>query len=255
VDGHESKTHLSDADELLELELARFAGVKPVRDPGDGDDGDGGDGGDGGTGSGDDGDGDGGTGAGDGDGDGDGAGGTGKTFSESYVKQLRSEAATRRKREQELETELNELKRKDLSEKERAEQERDEAKTAAEQARTRARTALAKAEVLSAATQAGAVDPSTVYDLLAGKLEFNDDDEPQGVEDAVKALLESKPFLVGDGNGGGTRRGAGAGSGNGHSNRGGALTLERLKTMTATEIAALPKDEVDKVLAAGNGNA
>jgi hypothetical protein len=249
VDGHESKDYLSDADELLELTRGRFAGVKPVRDPGDGDgEGDG----DGGTGSGDS-DGGGGTGSGDQGGQGGEAGGTGeRTFSESYVKQLREEAAARRKRERDLETELNELKSKDLSEKERAEQERDTATAKAKAATERARTALAKAEVIAAATQAGAVDAATVFDLLNGKLEFNDDDEPVGVEEAVTALLEAKPFLAGAGTGS-SSNGSGGGTGNGHARRasGGPLTLDRLKAMSPQEIQGLDPAEVDKVLAGG----
>lgn len=180
-------------------------------------------------------------------------GGKPKTYDESYVKKLRQEAAARRKREHELESELKAIKDKELTDKERAERDAAEAKTAAADAIGKANARIIRAAITEAATAANAVDVATVRELLAGKIEVDDDGEPMGVEEAVKALLEEKPFLVksGDDDTGGRAAGSGAGAGNGHAARGGKLTLAKLKTMSREEIAQLPKAEVDKVLAGG----
>lgn len=244
-----------------ELELELLAGVvgvptRTVRDEGDGDGGDGdGDGQGSGAGSG---DGDGqGSGAGDGSGDGgDGTGGA-RTYDEAYVKKLRDEAAARRVRERELEEKLKTLEAKDLSEKERAEKERDDAKAAATAATERAKQALLKAEVLHEARDTA--DPETVLELVKGKVQFDDDGNPVGVAEAVKELLEAKPFLnkTEGGAGGGNTKGAGGGSGNGHRGGGaGKLTLAALQAMSTAEVMQLEstpegKAEVDRVLAGG----
>jgi hypothetical protein len=250
VDGHETTQHLPHLElinELVGIELDRWATVRagiPAWHPrNEGDDDGQGDAG----GSGNDG-GDGGTGSGDGDeGDDGAAGGSGKTYDEAYVKKLRDEAASRRTRERELEARLKELESKDLSAQEKAERERDAAVAEAAAATTKAQAALLKAEVTATAARLGAVDVDVVRTLVAADITFNDDGDPVGVEEAVTALLETKPYLKGQA--GGTGTGSGAGAGNGHANRGSGLTLEKLKTMTPAEVAALPKEDVDRTLA------
>lgn len=82
--------------------------------------------------------------------------------------------------------------------------------------------------------------------MLTG-IEFDDDGSPIGVADAVKQLLEDKPFLKKTA---GTS-GAGASAGNGASDRGRSkLTRESLSAMSTAEVAQLDQAEVDRVLAA-----
>jgi len=63
---------------------------------------------------------------------------------------------------------------------------------------------LGKSKIRSAvereAAKAGATDPADVYGLLdKSKIEVDKDGNIGGVEDAVKALLEAKPYLKGEG--------------------------------------------------------
>jgi hypothetical protein len=178
--------------------------------------------------------------------------GKSKTYDESYVKKLREEAAARRKNERKLEDELKAIRDKELTDKERAERDAAEATTRATEREKLANARILSAAITEAAIAANAIDAATVRDLLAGKVELDDDGEPVGVEEAVSELLKSKPFLVKSGDDtGGRAAGSGAGTGNGHAARSGKLTLAKLKTMSREEIAALPKSEVDAVLAAG----
>lgn len=99
-----------------------------------------------------------------------------KTFDEAYVKDLRSEAANYRVKAKELESALEAEKTKYTS----------------------FANKLLEKEIQFAAKSLNVVDPQTVSQLL-DKTSFSMDEEGnfQGVEDAVKALVESKPFLKG----------------------------------------------------------
>jgi len=49
--------------------------------------------------------------------------------------------------------------------------------------------------VHQAATKLGIVDPEVALALIQGKVEYDDKGSPQGVEEALAQLLESKPYL------------------------------------------------------------
>jgi hypothetical protein len=90
---------------------------------------------------------------------------------------------------------------------EKAAKERDEALNVGKAATENANKALIRASVVAEAAKQGAVDTDAVVALLpADKVTIGDDGEVAGTEDAVTALLEAKPFLVGKaanpGNGG-----------------------------------------------------
>ncbi|HET6908896.1 MAG TPA: phage scaffolding protein [Mycobacteriales bacterium] len=100
-----------------------------------------------------------------------------------------------------LKTKASEFDKLQDAQKTELERER-EARTAAEQAAADAlaraqRTALASAVVAEAA-KAGAVDPDAVLALLpADAVTVADDGTVTGAADAIKALLEAKPYLKG----------------------------------------------------------
>jgi hypothetical protein len=62
-----------------------------------------------------------------------------------------------------------------------------------------------------AAAKLGAVDPEAVYKLLdRSNVKVTDDGKIEGVEDAVKSLLEARPYLKGDGKSSPSTIGAGS---------------------------------------------
>lgn len=73
------------------------------------------------------------------------------------------------------------------------------AEKAAVAAKATVQDALKRVAVTTAAMKANAVDPDAVFALLdQSKVTVADDGTVTGVDDAVKSLLESKPYLVGN---------------------------------------------------------
>jgi hypothetical protein len=135
--------------------------------------------------------------------------------------------------------ELAELKKASQTELERAQAERDEAKATAEAATASARQILLRASVLAAASKAGAVDPDDVFALLpTDAVTIGDDGQVTGAEDAVKALLEAKPHLVGKPTTPTGSADGGAQGGPGPTQ----LTRDDLKTMTPDQITKAKAD-------------
>lgn len=83
------------------------------------------------------------------------------------------------------------------SELERAQAAASEADQRAKAAEERIARALTKAAVSAAAVKAGAVDADAVLALLPPDAVTVDGDDVRGVDDAIKALRESKPYLFG----------------------------------------------------------
>lgn len=134
--------------------------------------------------------------------------------------------------------ELEQLRDAERSELERANGRAESAEQAAAAATDRANRALKRAGLVSAAVEAGAVDPATVADLLLASDQVNvsDDGDVTGAEEAVQALLESKPFLVGK-NQPRTPSGDGGNRGNGGDGPK-QLTQADLANMTPEQIVA-----------------
>jgi hypothetical protein len=71
-------------------------------------------------------------------------------------------------------------------------------KARADAAESKMKEALRRSAVVAAAQRAGAVDPDAVYALLnKDEVTIGDDGQVTGVEEAVKALLVAKEYLVG----------------------------------------------------------
>lgn len=95
-----------------------------------------------------------------------------KTFSEDYVKELRSESANYRVKLREAESKLEQL----------------------EQERQKSRESLLEKEISFAAKELGAVDPQTIAKLI-NKEDIAED--MSNVSELVKGLVDEKPFLKG----------------------------------------------------------
>lgn len=66
-----------------------------------------------------------------------------------------------------------------------------------EKAKADRRDAVLRSAIVAAAAKAGMTDPADAYSLLdKSKIEIKDDDTVTGIEEAIKALVESKPYLV-----------------------------------------------------------
>lgn len=94
---------------------------------------------------------------------------------------------------------LDELEAANATDLERAQKEAADATARAEQAEAAAKAAAIRSSVVAAAAGSGAVDADAVYALLdKNALTVADDGTVTGVDDAVKTLMEAKPYLVGD---------------------------------------------------------
>lgn len=93
--------------------------------------------------------------------------------------------------------------------------------------------------VHQAASKLGIVDPEVALALIQGGIEYDDNGKPQGVEQALSSLLESKPYL---------RASQGPMPGATNPGRKPQLTREAIERMSREEINAR-WDEVSAVLA------
>jgi len=57
------------------------------------------------------------------------------------------------------------------------------------------RTKILRAEVATLSAKLGLVDADVVLALIGPDVEYGDDDEPVGIEELLKNLIKSKPFL------------------------------------------------------------
>ena len=116
-----------------------------------------------------------------------------------HVKKLRDEAARYRSEAREAQEQLKAIEDAEKSEAEKASDRADAAEKERDEAVTRANNTLIRSAVVNEAAKQKAVDPDVVLALLPDDaVSITDDGEVEGAEEAVKALLESKPFLLGD---------------------------------------------------------
>lgn len=93
---------------------------------------------------------------------------------------------------------FDELDAASKSELEREKARADAAEKRATDALNASKQIALSAAITTAATKAGAIDPDAVLALIAkDSVTIGDDGRVTGVDEAVKALLESKPYLVG----------------------------------------------------------
>jgi len=166
-----------------------------------------------------------------------------ETISLDEAKKLRKELQQLRRERNELATFKKEREDAEKTEAERLQSER-QAFEAERQAfaneRKQARTASA---VEAAARKLGFRNPAKAFRLLdEDDLGIEEDGTPSKAEEALKALAAEEPYLIGGTTGSPTNPDK--------SGKGSTLTIEKLRSMSAAEIAKLPKAEVDAVLAA-----
>ncbi len=217
----------------IEIRLAEKFGLLPsqlspellallmVGAEGDGD-GDGEGEGDGGKGEGE-GEGGSGKGSGDGDGDGDGDGegdgeGDSKTYSQTYVENLRRQSGKYRTERNTLQEAEDERKKEAMSDLDRAKAEGEEQKVRADKAEGALVGVQMSSAIALAATKANFHNPDDATSLvIADDIATNEDGSPNGqsVTAAVKRLADDKPHLV-KGKGGGSGDGGARGDGTGN---------------------------------------
>lgn len=131
-------------------------------------------------------------------------------------------------------TKYDELEESQKDELQREKDAREKAEREKDEALASARTTLLRASVIAEAASQNAVKPEQVFRLLdTTEIEFDDDGQPKGVAEAVKALLAENDHLVGSA--GGTHTGNGADQG---ARGGGAeakLSLEAYKALSPEE--------------------
>jgi hypothetical protein len=147
-------------------------------------------------------------------------------------------ARDRKKWETEYQAKLEEERKKAaMSETEKLKAAKDEAEKRAQDAMRTANERLLKAEVKAAAVALDIVDPEAAYVLLDKEVvKVAEDGTVVGVEDALKALVKDKPYLV-------RQKGAQpVGSGTSPAQHGNTAG----KVYTKAEIKAMSLDEINK---------
>lgn len=130
-------------------------------------------------------------------------------FDAEYVRALRKEAAQYRTRLKELETRQQADDNAKLTEQEKLQKRLKELEQQTESQTKALRSRTTEYEVKLAAAQMGIVDPEAAWKLLdTSSLEFDADGKPKDVEKALRELLKTKTYLVGQ-----RQPNAGAGAG------------------------------------------
>lgn len=128
-----------------------------------------------------------------------------KTFTQDELNAIIDQriGRERAKFEQELEplrtkaTRYDELEEQNKTELQREQEARAAAEQRAQQVEAQLRDTQRRSAITQAASAAGAVDPDAVLALLPqDSVTIGDDGQVTGAEDAIKALLEAKPYLV-----------------------------------------------------------
>ena len=91
--------------------------------------------------------------------------------------------------------EFDRISEANKSESERMTSRLTEAEAKAQALAAKVRSKALRAEVAEVSARLGIVDADTALALISGSVEFDNDDEPVGVEDSLKELVKRKPFL------------------------------------------------------------
>lgn len=110
------------------------------------------------------------------------------------AREAERKAKSEAKELREAKAELDKLKEKDLSESDRLKKKVEELEGKVTTADGELKEARLLREIARSKTKT--VDPDAALTFLKGRVEY-EDGKPQGVEDALKALLEEKPYLKG----------------------------------------------------------
>jgi hypothetical protein len=170
------------------------------------------------------------------------------------VKQLRAEAAARRKELRETQAKLKEFEEAQLSEQEKLTKRATEAEQRATQLEQRAQDALLRATVTAEAAKAGITDTDAARLLLpsVGQVEYDQDSgEPVNVADLVKQLVDAKPYLVAQDDGPAPRDPRTQRTTPATPKRSaGKFTEAQVRSMSPQEIAALSPDDYQAAMSA-----
>lgn len=140
---------------------------------------------------------------------------------------------------------LAEIEAANQTDLERAQSERDALVAERDAAIEKAATTALRATVIAEASKAGAVDPDDVFALLPkNAVTVGDDGLVTGAAEAVKALLEAKPHLVGKR----THTPNGSADGGQQGNPGGVTQLSR------ADLASMKPHEIEDARVAGRLN-
>lgn len=112
------------------------------------------------------------------------------------VSELRKEAANYRRQVREMEARLKEYEQAQLSEQERIAAERDQLRADLAEATQRNRRIAVESAVIASASRLGVIDPEIAVALVAGKVDFDEDGLPVGVDEAVADLVKARPYLA-----------------------------------------------------------
>jgi multidrug efflux pump subunit AcrA (membrane-fusion protein) len=149
-----------------------------------------------------------------------------ETFDAAYVKQLRDEAASWRRKVKDLEGKIAGFEQEKMTEAERAKALAEAAQAEAKAAQEALRKARADAAISKVAAKHG-VDADLLGKLVS--VEFDDDGQPTGVDAAISDLLTKHPYL---------KAGSAVSLSATNPQRKGALTIEDVKRMSEKEINA-----------------
>lgn len=113
------------------------------------------------------------------------------------VRSLRKEAATWRTKLRQAEEAEAERKRSEMTELDRIKADLEAERQARAQAEQRQREQLIRTQVIAAAARAGFNDPDDAFRMLdVSALEADESGKIDGLDNALQALVKSKPYLV-----------------------------------------------------------
>lgn len=112
---------------------------------------------------------------------------------------LRAERDARKTAERELaamRSRLKEFEDRDKTELQKANERAEAAEKAAAETQTRYQAMVTRSAIEQAAQQAGAIDPEAVYLIAQSQgINYDDDGQPVGIDDTIKALTTQRPHL------------------------------------------------------------
>lgn len=134
---------------------------------------------------------------------------------------------------------LDEIEAANQSELEKAQQRAEQAEQALEQIKVEMRSTRLRAAIEGAARDLGAVDASDVFALVdKDQVTVGDDGQVTGAVEAVKALLEAKPHLVGNQTAPAPAPGSADGGPRGSSDR------DRPRQLTRADLSSMSPEQI-----------
>lgn len=119
-----------------------------------------------------------------------------KTFSQQEIDRIVEKRLSRERKAWKKQVDEDNLKAQ-MSVEERLKVEKGEAETKATEAIVKANQRLVRSEILNKAANLGVIDTDVVYKLLdKDEIDVDDDGNVTGVEEAIKALITAKPYLI-----------------------------------------------------------